>query len=689
MTAPGPGATISGMRGVRLTLAVVGALAMATAAPVAPAGAALAALTHLRPGQAADIRQRVPVNVVFVGLEPGPGPTGIDTPRLVSGQLAQNRVVDRVTRFYERAGVYAGKLEPSAIGVTYDYEYHPVFAGAAFEDAFFGHLASIGLGPIPGGTVFQQAYSAHPLAGQPIPASFLIDATRAERWLADNAGPLLQVDTTRPTVFFVNWFGRPDFRFHTYAFLGQRPDIPFPFGVTHAGQMVAWGGSPPDAPYGALGREARVWFYDLSAGPDYGTANWLLDLADITGDGVADERIPPVWEYGTTHWYRPFDDLTADLSRLLRFVAVDALFGSSPLYDPALSEPLLSDRVELDLNLFAGRPGRDPAASLRLTELPPTLGRLDPTRTFTIDAQTFPLAGRVATIHDCFQSAFTAEARSCLGHSSGAGDDPTTRYHDGAFANLDQYFLQQRNQYLDGTRYEVPLAVFDVTEEALAPEALAGFASVRPPNIQAWTYVWLADRFRATLNTDTGMIAHEVGHHLGLSHVHDTYDPVLDRDVSAVDGGPWWILWAGTEAYTAMSYLPNTDEFGQFDRDHMARWQVAARIGNANRILGDIARSPRAGKAAAVVGAADGKAGEALAALNAWDLRQASALAAEAYRLVLAAAAEAGVAVEAFSGVADQSPGAGAIAAATEPRHVRPPAPAGSVPEEAFLRAGG
>ena len=116
--------------------------------------------------------------------------------------------------------------------------------------------------------------------------------------------------------------------------------------------------------------------------------------------------------------------------------------------------------------------------------------------------------------------------------------------------------------------------------------------------------------------TDTGVIAHEAGHHLGLSHVHDTYDPVLDADVSSADGGEYWFMIVGTETYTAMSYLPNTDEFGQFDRDHMARWQVAARLDNANRILGDVARSPRSGKAASRAGQADARAGQAVALLN-------------------------------------------------------------------------
>ena len=49
-------------------------------------------------------------------------------------------------------------------------------------------------------------------------------------------------------------------------------------------------------------------------------------------------------------------------------------------------------------------------------------------------------------------------------------------------------------------------------------------------------------------------------------------------------------------------------------------------------------------------------------------------------RLVPAAPAEAGVKVEAFSGVAGQRPGAGVIAAVTEPRHLMVPAAVGNVP---------
>lgn len=655
----------------------------------ASASAALPALQHLDPGQRADVEQQVPITTVFVGLEPGIGTTLIDESRFLETQPRLNHVGDRTTRYFEREGVPRMQdwldrfLEPSTIGLTYHFDHEIVVADTTFEDAFFGYLASIAVGPIPNGTAFMQAYSQHPLAAQQIEDAYAIDATAVERWLATNAGPMLGVDTTRPTVFFINWFGRSDFRFHTYAFMGQRPDVPFPLGATHVGQMVAWGGSPADAPYGALGQEARLWFYDVSAGPDYGTANWLLDAPDITGDGVTDDRIPPIWEYGTTHWYRPFDDLTDDLGAVMRFVAVDALFGPSPLYDPAISEPLLAESIELDLNVFAGRPGRDPLSSLRDEELPAVFHRLDPTRQYTVDTDVAPLTGLVGTVFDCQQSSYTAQARSCYGKRSQLDDDPETSYDERAFFDLDLYFGASGPQYLDGTRYEVPLAVFDVAESRLAPGAIAGYASSRFPNVQRWTYTWLADRFRfGALESDTKVVTHEIGHHLGLTHVHDGYDPDLDRDFTA--DGPFWFTIVGIETYTVMSYLPNSDEFGQFDRDHLARWQVATRLDNANRILGDVARSPRAGNVTATVAMADAKAGEALAALAAWNLPAASMAAAASYRLVLDAAAGAGVTVEPYDGEADHT-GIGVIEAATDRRGLGPPLPPGATEATSYL----
>ena len=650
-------------RAVASTLALAALTTGVTAASAGP----LPALHNLSPGRPLDVHQDVPVTVVFVGFEPGAGAAKIDQNRLLAPQLRSERPVVRTTRYYEQIGYLAGKLEPSALGLTYDYRYRSVFSSPAFDDALFTYLAAIARGPLPP-TVFQQAYSANPLAAQGIASNWAIDATLAEQWLAANAGPMLGVDTTRPTVFFLNWFGRPDFRFHTYGFLGTRPGKAYPIGRTQAGQMVAFGGSTPDAPYGAIDRLSRVWFYDLSAGPDYGTASWLLDVADFDGDGVPEERIPPIWEYGTSHWYRPFDDLTGDLARVLRFVAVDLVFGQSPIYDPAISEPLLSDHVELDINVFAGVAGRDPLSTLRAGEIPASLARLDPTRSYSTNVSVSPLAGPVASAFDCQQTAFTPYPQSCFGNRTHLGAA-------GAFYDLDVYFGDHANQYLDGVRYEVPVAVFDVPDSRLAPDAIAGFSSSEPPNVQSWSYVWLSDSIRQFGFEDTGLATHEIGHHLGLSHVHDGFDVALDTELTPT--GSTFFMFVGDESHTGMSYIPNTNEFGQFDRDNMARWQLAAHLDNANRILGDVVASPRASAATAEIATADAKAGQALDALAAWDLTGASRAASEAYAAVLAAATRANVHVEPWSGVADER-GAGILAGATDPRDAGRPQPLGS-----------
>lgn len=645
-------------RGLRLGVAFTVALCVL---PLA-AQAALPPLENLRPGERADVHQDVPVTVVFVGLEAGSGPARIDVSEAFDPGLPKTRVLDRTTFEGAANGSGGAAIESAAIGLTYDYDYRSVFAGEDFEDDFFGYLASIAEGPIPGGTIFQQIYSSHPLAAEQIDAAYKIDAVKAERWLAANAGRL-GVDSTRPTVFYVNWYGRPDFRFHTYGFSGVRPGFPVALGDTHLGQMSAWGGTPPDPADAQPGALSRVWMYDVSAGPDFWMFNFLLDVADVDGDGQADRRLPPIWEYGTTHWYAPFQDLTGDLLGLLRFVAVDALFGASPIYDPALSEPLLPDRAELDLNLFAGRPDRHPAATLRVGALPGIFGRLDPTRTFPVDPSVAPLAGKLGDVFDCHQTSFTPFPSSCFGSRYQAPDDDP--FYNQASGDLDLWFTDQRLRYLDATRYEIPLAVFDVPESRLVPGALAGLASNSRVNLQGWTYAWLADRFRFENGfTDTGQVVHEAGHHLGLSHVHDIRDDGLGLNFSAT--GDFAFLRGGLQTYTVMSYLPNTDEFGQFDRDNMARWQLATRIDNANRILGDVAASPRSSRAASEALAADAAAGRALAALEQWDLAGAGVHAKTAYGAALAAASAADVKVEPYAGPADTLAGRGVIDAAVD-----------------------
>ena len=127
--------------------------------------------------------------------------------------------------------------------------------------------------------------------------------------------------------------------------------------------MIAWGGTPRrrETGFGAH----RTWFYDLSAGPEGWTDNWNVDDADLDGNGDVDYRMPPVWEYGNTSGYRPFDDLSGDLAKVVRYVAIDLLFTTSPLYDPGLAAQAPA-ALKLDINMFQADPASNGTVYLKL-----------------------------------------------------------------------------------------------------------------------------------------------------------------------------------------------------------------------------------------------------------------------------------------------------------------------------------
>ena len=79
------------------------------------------------------------------------------------------------------------------------------------------------------------------------------------------------------------------------------PDTDYNFGGVRGHRKVtAWGGTPDndeENPRGKFADTSRVWFYDLSSGPDGWQDGWNVDDPDVDGDGVADYRIPPAWHY--------------------------------------------------------------------------------------------------------------------------------------------------------------------------------------------------------------------------------------------------------------------------------------------------------------------------------------------------------------------------------------------------------
>jgi hypothetical protein len=586
------------------------------------------ALTTLQPGGFRTIHQELQINVVFVGYRPGAGPREIDEAAFRAQLPRGYNTINRIPSFYSL--FYTGRT--SDAGVTFDYRYDVHYADATFEAAFFAYLASIAT-PQPL-TILQDFYNTQQARALTIGQNenSWIDAPSVERWLAANAGPRLGVDTTRYTVFLVNWYGRPDFRFHVYTKIGEPdPDTGYDFGlIRHSRKLIAWGGTPPDDAETGLGALHRIWFYDLSAGPEYNTANYDVDDADLDGDGVLDYRMPPVWEYGNSKaTYRPFTDLSGDLGKVVRYVALDLLFTASPLYKPALSPPALPAALQLDLNVYQADPGVDGRRFLTPGYLLAKEGKLRPDNTLTAEVKELPFAAQAARVYGCWLANV-----SCYGQ--GALNYP--------FADLYLYHQNQLPQLLEGDAdYEVPIFLYNLPD-AMAPP-FSGYADLNyRDGTQTFIYVFNSPASVQLGQGFTEVVIHEVGHHLGLSHPHDGYDAATGNDFGPT--GPLYFAWSGDETNTIMNYLRVNFDFSQFDRDNMDRWLTAAYLNQANALLPRILASPRAGQAGALLTSADGQAAAALAAYDWMDYRAAARQALGAYNDVLRAAALAGVQVE-------------------------------------------
>jgi hypothetical protein len=579
-------------------------------------------LRVLTPGETGLIGERLPVNVVFVGYEPGTGDHDVDLEAFLEVQSDLALGLSMMPLFHGRVVPSYTVIEP---------EYRVTFADDDFEDRLFGHLLDIGEERHQP-TLYQHLYNHDPIRSLHIDDTLVIDAPSVEEWLATNV-EALGIDAAEPTVFFLNWFGRDDFRFHVYAKSGEpATDTGIDFGLTNEAMMVAWGGSPA-----APGEPARrVWFHDLSAGPDYITWNWNLTDEDVDGDGIADYRLPPVWEYGNLGGYRPFDDLSGDLGKILRYVAVDLLIASSPLYPPTISPPALPEEIGIDITRI-GAPGMT-AAPIDSGVIVQRLGEVQPWTTFAVEETARTYDGRLADVHRCWLSPEQDPewiGTSCFG-----------RRGDG-FATLDlwlyltDHWLQFASTDSD---HSIPTLVFEVPDEEASERfiAMAGRSFVDGSQSHVVSY-WTPRLDQAGIGqTDT--LVHEVGHHLGLSHPHDGIDTDLDPETGIITvtlfipTGPFHFAWVGSASSTVLNYLRNTQRFGQFDLDSMGRWMTATYLNQSNHVLALILDSPRASHAHDTVLAADTDALRALIAYDAMDYQAAAAFAKRAYDGLLDAA---------------------------------------------------
>jgi hypothetical protein len=435
-----------------------------------------------------------------------------------------------------------------------------------------------------------------------------------EKWLALH--PPAGVDTRRNTIYFINWFGRSDFKFHVYTKTGEPdPDTGYDFGKNRdSRKMIAWGGTTADDEETGLGTTRRVWFHDLSAGPESWTSNYDVDNADVDGDDVPDYRMPPVWEYAR-NGYRDPAHLAGDLSRITRYVALNLLMTTSPLYPVELPGAGLPKSINVDSNTYEGWAGVDASAQyLKPALVTEELAELRWRNRLSEDQQDLP---------------YTAENQACyLAELNGESCYPETGYP--AFANLYLYTRNHLDGVLDGRPdYEVPVFNYAVGPGIGVP-ALGYADDDYETGDQTYVFCFISPEVVTSGYGLTTTQIHEVGHHLGMSHPHDGYDSATG--VAYEPTGDFLFANAGDESNTMMSYIDVNWDFSQFDRDNSDRFLTAAYWEAANRVAATVP----AGKGRTSLKVADALLGLAAKAFAAHEYRAAYTLAEKAYYTVAA-----------------------------------------------------
>ena len=559
----------------------------------------------LQPGEIVTYEQNVPINIVFIGY---PRNT-IDKEEMLDVLPGSYAPVVRYPQFYGLPG--------RDMGLKFNFDYRVTFAGRDLTNRFFRYLKQIGTAGEP--THYQLLYNDQENIVLDVANPVLyIDAPSVEKWLARNLAK-----EKGYTVVFINWYSRPDFNFHVYTKTDEPdPDTGYNFGEIRASRkMIAWGGS-----------YSRLWFYDLSAGPEAWTNNWNVDNPDLDENGTEDYRMPPIWEYDE-QGYRDPAALSSDLGLVTRFVGINLLFTSSPLYDPLASAPGAGGKKIVHINMFEDDPnstGTDwinPAVvQSQFASFQPYYGweaNLVDYNPIDPDAlRAFRIFSGLDTSDDCWNDFGTP------------------------FAQLFCYFDTNRALYIPEYQtadYVAGIYSFNTTADNLGDQfGLLGFADDNwIDGTPSYVFQFDSAEYRDLGYGFTSTTIHEGGHHFGMSHPHDGYDSELGLDYGPAD--EFYFAWSGDESHTIMQYIALTNGFGQFDRDNLYRWEMAGYLNWSNELLAQIQAHPNANQVRERITVANKFATIALKSFDQWKYRQAAAFARRAYVQLALAAARLGI----------------------------------------------
>lgn len=598
-----------------LSVLALGASLLASAPGRAstPPSSAPPSYAALEPGGVTELVETVPVSIVYVGIDP-------DLPQVAAELPATS---SPVMRYPEILYGVDGDL-----GLRYTYDYRHVVADGPWTQQLYDRMDQLAgpHEPHESLTVYQEQYAAQPAATRSLVGAEnqWIDAPSMERWLADN--PPAGVDTTMPTIYFIDRSVADGWYPHLYSKTNEPdPDTGFNYGqVRHARKVTAWGGTAYDDEEDGDGTINRVWFYDLSAGPELFAGSYDVTNADLDGDGIADYRIPPAWHYGPGGYQHPgypgLTSLSTDLGKVARFVGLDLLFTSSPLYPPYYTPDRIPETVNLDINTVEAWPGVDASSQL-----------LDPAHLLE-EHQGLPTGYELSV--DSTDVPFTGDVKKCYLQwlrNVPCYLDVHPQYPP--FADLFLNWAHRTHLFQDGDAdYEAGIVNYAIGSAPKVNQLVLGFADDNYLNgTQSGTFSFIDPEAVAFGIGLTGTAIHEVGHHSSMSHPHDGYDPELDFHFDG--SADTYFAWLGDYSSTVMSYIRLDWDFGQFDRDNSARHHAAGFALAANRVAATIGS---ASGSATALAAADSSLVAAQAALASHEYVAALGHAETAYRTLLA-----------------------------------------------------
>jgi hypothetical protein len=570
----------------------------------------------LVPGETVTFEQNIPVNIVFLGYERNQ----IDKREILSQLPSTYSPVVRYPVFYGLPG--------RDMGLKFNFKYDLSFADSKTTDKFFKYVSRIGAPDAP--TAFQIAYNDMENNVLDVADTVLyVDAPSVEDWLSKN---VTDKRANGYTIVFINWYSRRDFKFHVYTKTDVvDPDTGYNFGENRASRkMIAWGGS-----------NSRLWFYDLSAGPESWSGSYDVDNPDIDGDGTDDYRLPPIWEY-TRHGYRKLSALSSDLGLVARYVGIDLLFTTSPLYDPMVTAPAVSGDKVVHVNMMEDDPASLGTAWINTSFVQQQLHKFEPYYDWQVNLTDV--------------NPIDANAQNAFRIWSGVTplDDCWNDYGD-PFAELFCYFDANRDTYIPAyadADYVAPIHAFNTTDENMDGQSgLLGFADDNwLDGTQSYVFAFDTEYYRSIGYGFSTTAIHEGGHHFGMSHPHDGYDSESGLDFDSV--GDFYFAWSGDESNTIMHYMDLSDEFGRFDQDNMYRWEMAGYLNWSNELAGNILADPNSWRVQKYIAKAEVYAQQARRSFGQWDYLGAVRNARSAYEQLSLAANKLGLPTSPMSAMA-------------------------------------